>query len=164
MRLRAEEKMVAPNYILLGDLNMDLDNPKNDRQKTESYIGDLKQQAFNDRHSKRIYFPFIGDHPRTNEIVRTNARHSQTFDQIGFFLGRKEKRLPMLGSADNMGKDGPDGFDYDVFDFAELFAQAIESKPYQPLPKKKKDEFSLKFIDSVSDHMPIWVRIPRPGF
>ena len=128
-RLKAESKMAAPNFILLGDLNMDLEDPVKDRRRAERYIGDLKHEVFGARHSARIYFPFICNHPRTGELVRTNARHSQTFDQIGFFLGKDERKLPLAGAGIRAGKDGADGFDYGVFDFAELFSQSFLGRP-----------------------------------
>ncbi len=164
MRLKADKRLVAPNFVLLGDLNMDMDNPENDRAKTEKFIGDLKKEAFDNRDSPRIYFPFIGKHPETGEIVRTNARHNQTFDQIGFFLGEDEKKLPKLGWASRIKNGGPDEFNYGVFDFADLFSKTILKKPYRTLTPAETKELGKRFEHSVSDHMPIWVRIPRPGF
>lgn len=150
--------------MLLGDLNMDLDNPENDRARTEAYIGDLKKEAFGNSNSPRIYFPFIGKHPSTGKIPRTNARHNQTFDQIGFFLGKDEKRLLRLGWASRIANGEPDEFDYGVFDFANLFSKTILNKSYSSLTKAETKALGKQFEHSVSDHMPIWVRIPRPGF
>lgn len=35
---------------------------------------------------------------------------------------------------------------------------------YVRLSKEEKKALGKKFEHSVSDHLPIWVRIPRPGF
>jgi endonuclease/exonuclease/phosphatase family metal-dependent hydrolase len=163
MRLKKERNMIAPNFILLGDLNLDLDDSEKDREEIEGFIAELKQEALGSANSKRIYFPFIGKHPLSKQTIRTNARQNQTFDQIGFFLGKREKGLPQLGWARKI--DGkPDSFNYGVFNFAELFSQVIEKTSYSDLTKTKRKSLGKKFEHSVSDHMPIWVRIPRPGF
>ena len=163
-RLKKESKMVAPNFILLGDLNLDLDNPPKDRPVIESYIRSLNKKTFGDANARHIYFPFIGNHPRTGKPIRTNARQNQTFDQIAFFLGKREKRLPNDTWWKETVKNKPDAFDYDVFNFADLFAKVIEGKPYDKLTKAEVKKLGRHFENSVSDHMPIWVRIPRPGF
>jgi endonuclease/exonuclease/phosphatase family metal-dependent hydrolase len=163
-RLSSEARMVAPNFILLGDLNLDLDNSEKDREKIEDFMAELKKTVLDDKDSRRVYFPFIGKHPVTNKVIRTNARSNQTFDQIGFFTGQKEKRLPQLGWAKKIRKDRPDEFDYGVFNFADLFSRAIEGKTYKDISNSKRNNLGKKFENSVSDHMPIWVRIPRPGF
>ena len=164
MRLKAEENMVAPNFILLGDLNMDMNNFDTDHGRVSRYMGDLKDEAFGDQSSPRIYFPFLGKHPSTGKPVLTNARHNQTFDQIGFFLGKNEGKLPKVGAANKIKGGEEDGFNYGVFDFAELFTEALKKKSFIAMAKDEKAAFAKNFEHSVSDHMPIWVRIPRPGF
>ena len=44
-RLKNEKNMVAPNFILLGDLNLDLDDSEADREEIESFIGELKDHG-----------------------------------------------------------------------------------------------------------------------
>lgn len=164
LRLKAGKRLVAPSFILLGDLNLDFDQPRKDREKIDAVIRKYNKEAFGKANVRRVYFPFIDAHPITNENIRTNARDNQTFDQIGFFRGAEERRLPndlwkaLIKAAE------PDGFDYGVFNFADLFARALKNKAYARLTKAEKKALGKKFEHSVSDHLPIWVRLPRPGF
>ena len=155
---------MAPNFLLLGDLNLDFDRPRTDRKAIDEEIRKLNQGVFGDKDARRIYFPFLDSHPVAKKVFTTNARSNQTFDQIGFFLGAAEERLPNDLWKTRIVAGDPDGFDYGVFNFADLFARAIERKPYVRLPKPRKVALGKKFENSVSDHLPIWVRIPRPGF
>lgn len=165
-RLRDDDRLVAPNFILLGDLNLDFDRPQKDRAVIEDRLKTLNAIAFGRTSNRRAYFPFIDPHPATGKVFRTNARHNQTFDQIGFFLGKDERRLPndlWRGQMATRSPDDSDGFDYGVFNFADLFARALTGKAYLRLSKSEKTELGKKFEHRVSDHMPIWVRLPRPG-
>ena len=163
-RLKAERRLVAPNFILLGDLNLKFDKPGSDRGVIEERIRHFNTEAFGDPDRRRVYFPFIDPHPRTGKVIRTAARSEQTFDQIAFFRASAEERLPDDRWRAVVDPGNPDGFDYGVFNFADLFARAIKGKPYQALTKAERSELGNQFQHSVSDHLPIWVRIPRPGF
>ena len=164
MRLKREKRMIAPNFVLLGDLNLDFDKPIKDRDEIEAYIKGLNKEVFGSDEASRIYFPFIDKHPLTGREIRTNARQNQTFDQIAFLRGAKEDRLPSHLERNAIDRCKPDGFDFGVFNFAELFARVIEGKAYYSLTKTERRELGKHFEHSVSDHMPIWVRLPRPGF
>jgi len=163
-RLLRQEKMVAPNFILMGDLNLDLDKPVKDRAEINSYIRGLNDKVFGDKKAERVYFPFIDKHPETDKLIRTNARQNQTFDQIAFLRGAKEQQLPNKRWSKLVDWDDLDAFDFNVFNFADLFAKTIKGKAYLGLSKDERTELGKNFEHSVSDHMPIWVRIPRPGF
>ncbi|MEE8371713.1 MAG: endonuclease/exonuclease/phosphatase family protein, partial [Sphingomonadales bacterium] len=163
-RLTAKDRLVTPNFILMGDLNLNFDDPKADRKPIDKLIKAGNADIFGDPDAQRIYFPFIDKHPDFKKVFTTNARANQTFDQIAFFLGAEEKRLPNHTWHGDIKKRGPDDFDYGVFDFAELFAQALLGKSYLRLNKTEKKKLGKKFEHSVSDHLPIWVRLPRPGF
>ncbi len=163
-RLSREQRMVAANFILLGDLNLNFDNPKTDRPKIEKFIRDQNAAVFGSPEVRRIYFPFIDKYPDdTGEYIRTNAREKETFDQIAFLRGKDEKSLPNNQWRELVGK-GPDSFDYSVFRFTDLFAKALKGAEFGKLSKAKQKDLIDHFEHSVSDHMPIWVRIPRPGF
>ena len=52
-----------------------------------------------------------------------------------------------------------------MFNFVQLFSEAIRGKPFVPKPKDERMKaeqaaFLARFEHKVSDHMPIWVRIP----
>ena len=163
-RLLRQEKMVAPNFVLMGDLNLDLDKPVKDRAEINDYIRGLNEKVFGDKKAERVYFPFIDKHPETDKLIRTNARQNQTFDQIAFLRGAKEQQLPNKRWSKLVDWDDLDAFDFNVFNFADLFAKTIKGKAYLGLSKDERTELGKNFEHSVSDHMPIWVRIPRPGF
>ncbi len=163
-RLKAKERLVAPNFILLGDLNLKFDDPDKDRVKINTFMRESNERTFGDPNVRRIYFPFLDPHPVEKKVFTTNARADQTFDQTGFFLGVGENRLPNDVWKVEIKPDQPDGFNYGVFDFADLFARAIMDKAYHRLTKEQKKTLGKKFEHSVSDHLPIWVRLPRPGF
>lgn len=163
-RLKDQKRMTVDNFVLLGDLNLNFDKPIKDRKRIEGRLKKLNKEVFGDAEKRRVYFPFIDGNPITGENIRTNARSSQTFDQISFFLGAKEKQFPNDQWRERVEKDKPDGFNYGVFNFSDLFARSLRGKPYSRLNKQEKAAMGKKFEHSVSDHMPIWVRIPRPGF
>ncbi len=163
-RLKDQKRMTVDNFLLLGDLNLNFDKPVKDRKRIESRLKQLNKEVFGDAERRRIYFPFIDGQPHTGESIRTNARSDQTFDQIAFFLGSGEKQLPNDKWREQVDRSKPDGFDYGVFNFSDLFARSIMGKAYRRLSKAEKQALGKKFEHSVSDHMPIWARIPRPGF
>ena len=163
-RLTAKKRLFAPNFILLGDLNLDFDKPVADRKRIDAALRRINGEAFGDPDTRRVYFPFLDRHPRLDKVLKTNARANQTFDQIGFFNGHKETRLPNDLWHGDIRTGGSDDFDYGVFNFADLFSRVLLDKPYSRLSIDERNSFGKSFEHSVSDHLPIWVRIPRPGF
>ena len=144
-----------PNFILMGDLNLDYDNPIRDRARIEQKIKSLNGEL----DGANVNFPFLDLHPNRQEVFRTNARMSETFDQIGLF--NRDTRLPTYTDNTTMGTQlrGPD---YGVFEFCNLFGEAVLGRPYQELTSSEKSEFTARFEYKVSDHMPLWVRLPLP--
>ncbi|NJO74177.1 MAG: endonuclease/exonuclease/phosphatase [Leptolyngbyaceae cyanobacterium RM1_406_9] len=155
-RVKSGDEAYYPNFILLGDLNLDFDDPVRDRNRIEVHI-----KGFNDEMgtAANVNFPFLDPHPTQLQPFRTNARLSETFDQIGLFS--RDKRLPTYPSSVQMGSQ-PQGPDYGVFNFVELFREALGIPPLETLPKSEQKAFFAKFEHEVSDHMPIWLRLPLP--
>ena len=54
------------------------------------------------------------------------------------------------------------GPDYGVFEFCNLFIEAILGRPYHELPATERASFTARFEHKVSDHMPPWIRLPLP--
>ncbi|MEM9091347.1 MAG: endonuclease/exonuclease/phosphatase family protein [Cyanobacteria bacterium P01_F01_bin.53] len=158
-RLQDTDTAYHPNFVLMGDLNLDFDNPKTDRARITKHIKafDTEVQAL--KSAANIYFPFLDPHPIHNTLFRTNARLKETFDHIGFF--NQDPRLPQYQNRAKMGlqQQGPD---YGMFNFVALFNDALNNKPIDDLTKTKKKAFYQKFEHEVSDHMPIWSRLPLP--
>lgn len=146
-----------PDCVLLGDLNLDFDDPEIDRARIEQTMKGYDKAAVK---GVSVNFPFLDPHKGQATCFRTNARLSQTFDQIGFFF--RDQRFPDNGLNSKMPMS-PAGPDYGVFDFVQLFAQAIEGEPFSDAwPAKRKKGFFARFEFNVSDHLPLWVRLPKP--
>ena len=77
-------------------------------------------------------------------------------------LGRRLETTPTGHSEDEQwGKEG--GPDYGVFDFADLFARALnKGTALNDLQAAKRTALLKRFEHKVSDHMPIWLRMPLP--
>jgi len=150
-RAGQEGKVYYPNFILLGDLNLDFDDPERDKKRLEKDIKALNKVS---HKGVSVNFPFIDIHPNCTEIFRTNARESQTYDQIGLFS--RDKRLPTFKDNETkMGKK-PTGPDYGVFNFIELFATALG------VPDEQRKDLIERSEHKVSDHMPLWLRLSLP--
>ena len=154
-RVKTQSRAYYPNFILLGDLNLDYDNPARDRARIEQRIKSLNGEL----QGANVNFPFLDVHPAKQTVFRTNARMTETFDQIGLFS--RDPRLPTFVDNATMGTHvaGPD---YGVFEFCNLFSEAILDQPYHELSSRDRSEFTAKFEHKVSDHMPLWVRLPLP--
>lgn len=154
-RVKANTRAYYPNFILMGDLNLDYDNPNTDRTRIEDQI-----KAFNSElDGANVNFPFLDVHPGHQGVFRTNARLTQTFDQIGLFS--RDSRLPTHTDNATMGSKAQ-GPDYGVFEFGNLFSEAILGRPYSELSSTEASDFVARFQHKVSDHMPLWVRLPLP--
>ena len=154
-RLRAHSSAYYPNFMLLGDLNLDYDNPATDRARIEQRI-----KGFNlELEGANVNFPFLDVHPQRQDLFRTNARLTETFDQIGLF--NRDPRLPTYADNAKMGS-APTGPDYGVFEFGNLFSEALLGRPYLELSSGERADLVAKFEHKVSDHLPLWVRLPLP--
>ncbi|MEP0898864.1 MULTISPECIES: hypothetical protein [Leptolyngbya] len=151
-----EEQGAFSSYILLGDLNLDFDNPAQDRLRIEAHI-----KTFNQAMGKtaNVNFPFIDIHPQHQQPFRTNARSSETFDQIALFS--REPRFPTYKENALMGSQAR-GPDYGVFNFVELFRDALGMPEIEQLSASERRSFFAKFEHEVSDHLPLWLRLPLP--
>ena len=152
------------NILLMGDLNLDFDNPMNDHKRIKKLIDDLNREG---GREVNVYFPFLSPHPRRSgqqlmgrdgRPLQTNARLTETFDQIGFFS--HDERLKSLQNEDaGAAERGPD---FGVFDFVNLFSEALHGKPFEILAEEQQQALIKRFEHKVSDHMPLWFRIPLP--
>ncbi len=144
-----------PNFILMGDLNLDYDNPARDRARIEERIKSLNGEM----DEANVNFPFLDVHPGRRGVFRTNARMTETFDQIGLF--NRDPRLPTYLDNPTMGAQ-VQGPDYGVFEFCNLFSEAVLDRPLEELSATERSGLMARFEHKVSDHMPLWVRLPLP--
>ena len=155
-RARSDDGADYPDLMLLGDLNLDYDDPTSDRERIEEIIAQHRAQL---PRETSVYFPFLEVHPGRSEVFKTNARMSETFDQIGLFT--RDARLPRQATHAQVGQALP-GPDYGVVDFPRLFADALGLGPIEAMGAKDKKLFYARFEHEVSDHLPLWLRIPLP--
>jgi len=155
-RVQENDRSYFSDFILLGDLNMDFDNPGTDRNRIEDTMKTFDQNA---NPGVAINFPFLDPHPQANTLFRTNARASETFDHIGLFA--RDTRLPSHDDLSQMGTT-PLGPDFGMFDFRELFAQALYGQAFSDLSHADQGNLIARFEYKVSDHLPIWLRLPSP--
>ena len=69
--------------------------------------------------------------------------------------------MPTYLENATMGQN-PRGPDYGVFDFANLFSEALNNQSLDRLSPDAKGKFLARFEHKVSDHMPLWLRLPLP--
>jgi endonuclease/exonuclease/phosphatase family metal-dependent hydrolase len=148
-RARLESKAYYPNFILLGDLNLETDS----QTKVLRKIIQIKKWNQELGTEVEVNFPLLDPHKvkGQQELYRTNARKKSTFDQIGLFF--KDRRFPSYKvNESKMGTDAA-GPDYGVFDYVDLFSTALG---WGATP-----DYGA-FEHNVSDHLPIWIRLPVP--
>ena len=158
-RAKQADRLYHRNLILLGDLNLDFDNPDSDRPKIDADIKALNKKRLTSKKAAKVNFPFLAAHP-VHGVQRSNARLNQTYDQVGLIL--HDPRLPDHTQNAEAGQD-PDGFDFRVFNFVELFSQALHDKAFDALSKSEQKTLIGKFEHDFSDQMPIWIRLPKPA-
>ncbi len=160
-RVKEKATNFYEDFFLFGDLNLDFtQQPKLEGEVTEIITGFNKGELKSKRLAK-VNFPFLSVHPGQKKLFDTAARSHKTFDQIGIFAF--DERLPPPSANDSAGSV-PGGFDYGVFDFVAVFLEALfkPGKTKDELTSAERKTFFAKFEHDLSDHMPIWVRLPKP--
>lgn len=171
-KVRATDSL---NAVLFGDLNLDFDNPKGDLKRIIDVSKEIRAKAPPGEKRVRMSFPFLFPHPKPSQpvpadskIFRTNVLLTETYDQIAIFsqderLGDRLESRPTGHVNKDAWRRSKKGPDYGVFNFTDLFSKALTGKRYQALkaanPEAAK-ELIKKFDFNVSDHMPIWFRMP----
>ena len=136
-------------------LNPDYNYSARDWKRIEDRIKSFNSEL----EGANVNFPFLDAHPGREEVFRTNAQLTETFDQIGLF--NRDPRLPAYTDNASMGVN-PQGPDYGVFEFGNLFSEALMGRPYLKLSARKMASFVSRFEHKVSDHLPLWIRLPLP--
>ncbi len=168
----------SQTVVLLGDLNFDYDKPERDLARIEQRYRQLGGRDTSSGKEVFVSFPFIvghPKHPKPDKPLRTNIRLNQTFDQIGIFS--RDMRLRKYIET-NVVADGasfraehgtpqhwgayPTGPDYGVFNFTDLFCDALANSRYNDLDRSERAALVKRYEHKVSDHMPIWFRAPLP--
>jgi endonuclease/exonuclease/phosphatase family metal-dependent hydrolase len=161
LRARQRDRMYHKNILLLGDLNIEFNDSTRKREEIDARLRALNKNELSDEQAAKVNFPLLTPHP-VNGQLRSNARQDETYDQIAFF-GMEQEDLPSVNENHSAGHNGSDGYDYGVFSFTELFAEALHGKSFVDLSEAQRDDLISRANADVSDHMPAWVRLPVPG-
>lgn len=133
--------------MVLADLNLDFQSSVDKRRDgIAAYIADLNERAGLSAH---VNFPFL------DGWFFTNARKDETFDHIAFLAD--DPHWPRAEHNDLAGTLGAREFDYGMFDFTRLFREAGPG-----LLQGGGTDFD-RFAHDLTDHMPIWLRMPLPA-
>ncbi len=159
VRAKQADKLYHPNILLLGDCNLDFDEDVNVmRTDIDALIKSLNKKFLRSKKAATANFPLLNHHPKKG-LLRTALRQKQTYDQIGFFS--RDSRLP---KPENNIKAGSmaDGFDYGVFNIADLISNALHQKSIDQIGTSQRKTIYKKAEFDISDHMPAWVRLELP--
>jgi endonuclease/exonuclease/phosphatase family metal-dependent hydrolase len=160
LRAKNPKKMYHSNMILLGDCNLEFEKANIKRDDIDKELKNLNEKVLKNKKAAKVNFPLLSEHP-VHGYLKTTARQKQTYDQIAVFA--RDKRLPSYKANAVAGKKGDDAYDYGVFNFTDLFAEALFSEKFDLLSKKNKDHIIKRCEHDISDHMPAWFRLPIPG-
>ncbi len=134
------------SFVIMADLNLDFKSGLSERRAAfEAYITTINAEK---RLRAKVNFPFL------DGGFFTNARRDQTYDHIAWITN--DTRLPRGRHNGLAGTLGPDQYDCGMFDFVQAFMDAGPGRSAQGGPAY--DRFTHDF----TDHMPIWLRLPRP--
>ena len=162
------------NVVLFGDLNLVFSRPEKDRLRIARGLEASARRV--GLKKLRLVLPFMFPHPDPRQhleppgsVFRTNVKLNQTFDQLGAFYN--DRRLDLVATDMTTGHRRPEvwgapgGPDYGVFNFTELFSRALEKQSYEQLVKADRArarELVKRYSFRLSDHLPIWIRLPMP--
>ena len=148
LRAKNAARMYYPNLVLLGDCNLEFERFDLQRSEVDARLKELNSTILKSNRAAKVNLPLLTPHPVHGEL-RTTARMTQTYDQIGIFS--HDPGWPRAEDNATAGQSSDDAFDYGVFRFTDLFAQA-------------QQKALIKHCEhDVSDHMPAWFRLPVPG-
>ena len=160
VRAKQTKNLYHPNLLLLGDCNLDFDDEITVmREDIDAFIKGLNKTILKSKKAATANFPLLTPHPKDG-VLKTALRQKNTYDQIGLFV--RDDRLPIPDDNANAGDD-LDGYDYGVFNIANLIAQALHNKEIGELTKTQQKAIYKKAEFDISDHMPAWIRLARPS-
>jgi hypothetical protein len=156
-RAKNPERMYYKNIILMGDCNLDFRDPDKDKLSIDELLKSLNKKELGKKGNAEINFPFLDAHPILKQVLTTSTRQKDTYDQIAMVFRDPwfpdYKKNLIAGTA-------PDGYDYGVFNFMDVIANALRGSTFNKLDKKRQKELIGKTQFKLSDHLPIWIRLP----
>lgn len=158
IRAKYVDRLYHPNILLLGDCNLDFDSVPFMREDIDSFLKGLNGSVLKSKKAADANFPLLSTHPK-HGVIKTALRQKQTYDQIGLFSN--DPRLPKSDDNDTAGIVAG-GYDYGVFNIANLIAQALHGKDIDQVTSSQQTAIYKKAEYDISDHMPVWMRLKLP--
>jgi len=159
LRAKQRGRTYHENMLLMGDCNLEFENAGLKREEIDARLKKLNSTKLKSARAAKVNFPLLTSHPAQG-YLKTNARQDQTYDQIAIFA--HDARLPSYEANKSAGHFGDDEYDYGVFSFVDLFAEALHGVRFEVLGSEEQDYIYLKAKQEISDHMPAWIRLPIP--
>lgn len=161
MRAKMRDAASYENIIMMGDCNLEFEDTNVKREEIDEWLKELNSTKLKGKKAAKVNFPLLDPHPiLTRNPIRTNARQNQTYDQIAIFA--HDERLPDYKANETAGSQ-EDGYDYGVFKYTDLFAQALfDGQNFDQLTKQDQNSITRRTEWDISDHMPAWFRLPIP--
>ena len=159
-RAKMQDKLFYKNIVLLGDCNLEFSKAKIKRDQIEAQLKKLNNEVLTSKKAAKVNFPLLDPHPKIG-YIKTNLRKNQTYDQIAIYA--REKWLPNSDMNKVAGQLGPDKYDYGVIDLRNLLSQALFNKDFKDLTSNQTKKVYDGAEHEISDHLPIWFRLPIPG-
>ena len=160
VRAKKADMLYHKNFLLMGDCNLEFESTGIKRDEVDAQLKAINKTRLKSKRAAKANFPLLSDHPKEGRLT-TNIRLNQTYDQIALFS--HDKRLPTYEANITAGSNGVNAYDYGVFNYSELFSQALYGKRFDDLTKAQRKEIIKKSEHDISDHMPAWIRLPIPG-
>lgn len=158
IRAKYVDTLYHPNLLLLGDCNLDFDTVPVMREDVDAFLKGLNKTVLKSKKAAEANFPMLTAHPQ-HGILRSALRQEQTYDQIGIFSN--DPRLPKPDDNKIAGAS-PGSYNYGVFNIANLLANALHGKDIDQVTKTQQKAIYKKAEFDITDHMPIWMRLPLP--
>lgn len=159
IRAKQSSRMYYKNILMMGDCNLEFKNADIKREAIDAFLMSINKRKLKSKKAAKVNFPLLTPHPKHGEL-RTSILQKDAYDQIALFT--HDDRLPTY-KANAIAGSTADAYDYGVFNFTDLFAQALFDKPYGSLPTSDQRYIIKRSEYDVSDHMPTWIRLPIPG-
>lgn len=158
IRAKYVDRLYHPNILLLGDCNLDFGSVPDMRDDIDGFLMGLNKSVLKSKKAADANFPLLSSHPKLG-IIKTALRQKQTYDQIGIFSN--DPRLPKPEDNETAGAEAG-GYDYGVFNIANLIAQALHGKNIDEVTASQRKVIFKKAEFDITDHMPIWMRLKLP--
>ena len=153
-----QEAGLLPHYTVAANIGLVPGLLGWERPRIDAFLKGLNREELSADEAATLNFPLLSVHPGRDDVFRTTARLTETYDQIAFVS--HDERLPLPAANATAGAT-KDGYDYGVFRFSDLFARALHGADFADLSSDDRKALLALYEYDVSDHLPVWARLKR---